>query len=492
MHPLGWGRDRRRPWLSRVAQVGKVTNSTWWSIGGQVSGYALSMLATAVLSRIISPGDYGILDMANTVIAFFVIFADGGIAWSVLQKKGISRGEVANLFWINSGIGALLAAFCFLSSGTVARFYGNDDLEIVLQVLSLNFLLSGFSLVGFMWLRRNLEQKSIAMIEIGSIIVSSGVGIYFATIGCGYWSLVAVVIVKTTVRFACAIFMTLSIVDWYDRSVPLKQLVSFGVNIQIYLTISYIYKNFAAILIGKHFGVESIAAYAKAVFLMNLPSTLIVGAVSGVCIPVLARKTEGSKEYSDMYREFISKVMLLAMPMSLFFVAFPRESVHFLYGASWEQAGVILAYLSLACLVIPLYSTMSWPLMASGRGRIMIAWGTTSALAHVTAAAMTVRHGPNAVAFAQGAVTALLLVGWGGYVLRRFEIDVRGLIADIFRIMSVLLVSMVLVKSALAFIVIDNVYVLVPVASSAFMLVAGAIFTVVDKRSWKERLSINV
>src|SRR5690606_14719908 len=109
-------------------------------------------------------------------------------------------------------IGAVLAACCFLSSGLVASFYGNNDLEIVLKVLSLNFLLSGFSLVGFMWLRRNLDQKSIAVIEVVSIVVSSGVGIYFAMAGYGYWSLVAVVLAKTLVKFASAMFLTRGIV----------------------------------------------------------------------------------------------------------------------------------------------------------------------------------------------------------------------------------------------------------------------------------------
>lgn len=156
------------------------------------------------------------------------------------------------------------------------------------------------------------------------------------------------------------------------------------------------------------------------------------------------------------------------------------------------EAGEILAYLALACLVIPLYSTISWPVMASGKGRVMIVWGLTSAVAHVTATAIAVPYGPNAIAIVQGGVTALLLVAWGSYVFRRFAIAVRSLAGDIFRIMSVLLFSIALVKSVLWLVPVDDVYVLVPVASISFILVAGGISTLVDKRPWKEKLSINV
>ena len=67
-----------------------------WSILSQFSNYGLSLIFTIFLARIILPFEYGIVNQAQTITAFFIIFADGGIVWSIVREKMIKNEEVIN------------------------------------------------------------------------------------------------------------------------------------------------------------------------------------------------------------------------------------------------------------------------------------------------------------------------------------------------------------------------------------------------------------
>ena len=54
------------------------------------SGIVISLAVTAVLSRLLSPDDFGIVAIATVIISFFSIFTDMGIGAAVIQNKELT------------------------------------------------------------------------------------------------------------------------------------------------------------------------------------------------------------------------------------------------------------------------------------------------------------------------------------------------------------------------------------------------------------------
>ncbi|NEP26870.1 oligosaccharide flippase family protein [Moorena sp. SIO3I6] len=180
--------------LKRVA-----TSGVKWSLVSQVGRQVMQFVTTAILARLLSPSDFGLLGMAMIVIAFIDLFKDLGTSSAVIQRKNISDALLHSLFWINVALGILGIFVIFVISPLAASFYQEPRVTSVLRFLSLNFFISGISILQKAILEKNLAFNTLAKIEICAIVSASFVGIGSALLGFGVWSLVYQSLVLVTV-----------------------------------------------------------------------------------------------------------------------------------------------------------------------------------------------------------------------------------------------------------------------------------------------------
>ena len=104
------------------------------------AGIVSQMAISAILARLLTPDDFGVLAIATVLIAFFNVLSDIGIGVAVIQRKDLTDEDLNHLYSINVYIGFILSAVFFLSSGAISRFYDNEQLYYVCQLLSLLIL----------------------------------------------------------------------------------------------------------------------------------------------------------------------------------------------------------------------------------------------------------------------------------------------------------------------------------------------------------------
>src|SRR5260221_4356986 len=71
------------------------------TMAAQGTQFLLSLGATMVLARLLTPRDFGLVAMVTTVMSFFRIFKEAGLSTATVQHEGITHAQVSNLFWIN-------------------------------------------------------------------------------------------------------------------------------------------------------------------------------------------------------------------------------------------------------------------------------------------------------------------------------------------------------------------------------------------------------
>ena len=65
--------------------------------------FAIMLLGTAVLGRLLTPEDYGLIGSVAIVIGFVALFKDLGLASAIIQREELTQREVSTLFWLNLG-----------------------------------------------------------------------------------------------------------------------------------------------------------------------------------------------------------------------------------------------------------------------------------------------------------------------------------------------------------------------------------------------------
>src|SRR5271154_1878106 len=132
----------------------------------------IQLIATIVLARLLTPADFGVVAMVTTFSLLLVSFGLNGYTEAVIQREEMTHALASNLFWINAGVG-LLMAMGFAAAGSVmARFYHDQRVTHVAVSVSLTIVISSVSIVHLALLKRALRFSETSANDVFSGIIS--------------------------------------------------------------------------------------------------------------------------------------------------------------------------------------------------------------------------------------------------------------------------------------------------------------------------------
>ena len=87
-----------------------------WSFFSESASKLISPLVFIVLSRLLTPDDFGVMTSALMVIGFSQIFWEAGMGKALIQKQTEVLASSNVAFWINIVLGLIISMFLFLMS----------------------------------------------------------------------------------------------------------------------------------------------------------------------------------------------------------------------------------------------------------------------------------------------------------------------------------------------------------------------------------------
>jgi PST family polysaccharide transporter len=368
--------------------------------------FALTLASTMVLARLLTPRDFGLIAMVTTVTGFLRVFKDLGLSTATIQREEITHAQVSNLFWINVAVSALLALVVVSLAPVVAWFYREPRLVGVTLALSVTFLFSGSTVQHMALLYRQMRFKAVAAIQLGSMTVGVVCGITAALCKCGYWSLV----ISSVAMEAAGLLFTWSISRWRPQLPVLRSgtrsLVGFGANLTVSSFINCLSRNVDTLLLGRFYGAFSVGIYSRAMALLMRPLDQLLGPVTTVIEPMLARLQGEPERYRRTFLQIFNSMALVGFMAIGLLLALARPVTLVLLGSQWEKASVIFAGFTGLALYSPLASALGFLLISQGRGRDLLVISVVSNFAVIAGIICGLPFGPAGVA-----------VGWSVGVL---------------------------------------------------------------------------
>jgi len=391
------------------AQVGsRARRGAVWSVAQICLRNGVSLCLTAALARVLSADDYGLVGMVATLTGFLMVFSDMGFSWASVQRKGLTHGQVTSLFWLNVVAGFLLWVLCMVLAPGLARFFGREELITITSILGATFAMSGVAVQPMALLKRAMDFRVIAEIEIAATICGAVSAIAVAVSGGGYWALVAQGLISAAVRSSLVLLRT----SWrFKRPVKgtgVRELIALGGLLSINDVLIFISRNLDGLLIGRVWGARELGLYNRAYFLMLLPSSLINSVLAGLMVPSLSAFQDDREHFGTIYRRAIVVVAYIGTPMAVGLALTAAPAVELVYGPKWGEVATILAWLSIAGISQPVYNTNGWLFTATGRGMQYLTLTLVNTILLSMVFFWTVRDG--AIAVAQGYGVAMGLV----------------------------------------------------------------------------------
>ncbi len=351
------------------------------TVASQLTYFVLQLGGTAVLARLLTPNDYGLVGMVVAVISFAAVFRAFGLSAATIQRATISREQVSALFWINLGFSVILAAGVAAASPLIARFYHEPSLGPVSAVLALSLVLSGLSIQHAALLRRHVKMGGLALANIASEVVNVGVAIALAAAGLRYWALVCGTLASALTLTALTFFLCPWIPGLPRRRSGVRQMVGFGATVMGFDMANYFARNLDNVLIGRHSGAVSLGYYSRAYSLFMLPISQIRGPVFQVALPVLSSLQAEPGRYAKYFTRISDILATLVVPLTALVVVEADFLVEVLLGPQWQGVVPLFRILASVGLVqgvttagdlVPLSMGFSRRFLRYGIGRALI------------------------------------------------------------------------------------------------------------------------
>ncbi|HUU43230.1 MAG TPA: lipopolysaccharide biosynthesis protein, partial [Planctomycetota bacterium] len=398
------------------------------SVTARVTAFLLRMGSLAVLARLLTPADFGLIAMVTAVIGFMVLFKDLGLSYATIQKKDLTHPQVSALFWINVGLSVVILGVTAALSPVIAWFYEEPQLVGITLALAAGFLFSGLTTQHRALLRRQMRFGTLAVVEVSAALAGVGAGIISALFGAGYWALV-LMILTTEAGMTVGVWMVSGWRPGFPRGRSgVRALLAFGGYLTGFRLVNYFARNLDNILIGRVWGGRALGLYAKAYNLLLLPLSQINEPLGEVVFPALSHIRDDRPRFRDYYLKSLSMLTLVTAPTSILCLVLADEIILTVLGPQWTEAGDIFRLLAIGALIQPLMSSANWLYIPTGRTRELLKFGSIGVALIVVSFFVGLPHGATGVALCYSC--AVLLWAWPcmHFAARDTLVDWRGIL----------------------------------------------------------------
>ncbi|OUE27396.1 lipopolysaccharide biosynthesis protein [Clavibacter michiganensis] len=407
------------------------------TIGAQLIRILIQVASVVVLARLLTPTDYGLLAMVLAIIGVGEIFRDFGLSNAAIQARDLSRTQRDNLWWINAGIGLVLAALVFCAAWPLAAVFGHDELIPIAHALSLTFVFNGLATQYRASLTRSLRFRALATADVTAPAVALLVAIGGALLGWGYWALVAQQLTQTLVLLALAVGFARWIPRLPRRGEPMGPLLRFGWNMVSSQMVGYVSNNIDTFLVGLRFGAGSLGIYNRAFQLLMTPLAQIRSPLTTVAIPVLSRLADEQRRFADyVARGQLALGYTLGAGLGLVAASAVPITAVFL-GPQWDSVAPILRLLAIAGIFDTLAFVGYWVYVSRGLTGDLFRFSLLSAVIKVSCILVGSSFGIVGIAAGYAAAPALCWPISLWWLSRKAPIPTRRLYMGALRIIGV-------------------------------------------------------
>lgn len=371
----------------------KAVKGTAWNTAASASRIASALLILPILSRLLDPADFGIMQVGMPIVLFMMLFNDLGIGPALVRADDPSPTFWSTAFWTNLFMGSLLTAIVYVTAGPVADWYALPRAEPILQALAFTLILNCVSVTPGAWLLRTFRFRALAMVEVFSMVVGIVVAIVSAFHGAGAWALV---------WQQLAMFAVKSTSLWILASVPLslsydfreiRAIIPFISNLLGSQIVNFFARNSDNIIIARVLGDVALGFYSIAYRIMLMPVQFFAWGIAGVLLPTLSTfKTDLPRVKSACLRVF-RIIALITFPTMAGIAALSEPIVGLVLGDRWLPAAPVLALLAPIGAFQSISSSQGAMFMALGRTDVLFRYALVTTIVVVTAFLIGTQYG---------------------------------------------------------------------------------------------------
>ena len=361
----------------------QIFSGVFYTAIAKYSGIFISLIVTAVLARMLSPDDFGVVAVATVIINFFNIFTNIGFSSAIIQNKELTKRDLSNIYIFTVWLGIILGVLFFLSSWIIANYYQNTQLIFICQLLSVSLFFSAAAMVPNTLFYRDKDFKFIAYRTFFIQITVGMLSVAVALCGGGLYALTIQPILSSLLLYLISLKKYPQKFRFTSGIVSVKKIWNYSVYQFLFNIVNYFTRNLDKLLIGKYMGMSPLGYYEKSYRLMMLPLQNITFVITPVMHPVLSDYQNDMGKLGNAHERIVRLLAFIGFPLSILLSFCSDELILLFFGNQWLPSIPVFRILSLTVGIQLILSSSGSFYQAGNDTRGMFICGVFSATASV-------------------------------------------------------------------------------------------------------------
>jgi PST family polysaccharide transporter len=415
--------------LGRVAFIGSVLQ-----MGSRGLRALLGVFSLGILSRFLSPAEFGAFALIFFLILLVQLLADFGLRVALVQKPEVTQLEMSSVFWFSVALSTGISLIVWLAATPIAALLGDVSVSRYVEMVAPAFAIMSLRGVPLAVLERQFRFGQIATSELLAALVGAGTAIAFAVAGGSVESLVFQQLAMVAVN--------VGVTMWFAKWRPLPQfslaairpMMGFGTSVTMTALIQFTAGYIDRPVIGSRLPASDLGYLTVAHQTVMTPVRTVVQNMRRVTFPLMSSVQTDTGRVAGAHLATLHMLFLVLAPICAGLSALAGPATRILLGPGWGPAAMVISVFSIMTLIGSIAEANAAIFSARGRVKFLFYWSIFSLIANLGSLLLVVDYGLEAIAWTRCALVVLLLVpvqSW--FAARELEIGQGAIPSAVWR-----------------------------------------------------------
>ena len=319
----------------------KILHNAMWIIGCKIVQAILTMLITMLTARYLGPANFGIINYAAALVAFFIPIMQLGLR-NVLVQEVVNRpNEEGKILGTAMGMCLSAALFCMLMIFLICSMInrGEHETAVVCILYSVNLLFQALEMIVY-WFQAKLLSKYQAVVSLVAYIMVSVYKVILLVIKKGiFWFAISQAIDYMIISMTLIIIYKKVGGQSFEFSyVEAKKMFE---KSKFYIVSSLMVTIFAQIdriMLKLMIGDEATGYYSAAVTCASMTSFIFAAIIDSMRPSIYENKGRDEKKYEDSIIALYNIIIWLALLQNIIITMMAKPVVIVMYGNQYLPA----------------------------------------------------------------------------------------------------------------------------------------------------------
>lgn len=314
---------------------------------------ALEIIFFALMSRLLSPEDFGYFAIIIAVTSVFQCLTEAGLGSAVIQSNNAKRDYISTALGLSVVIGLFFTILLIILAKPLSIALGQGTTIITsLRWMSITLLLCSVNSIGRAMFMRTLNFLTYGWCQLASYLISSLIGVVMAVMGYGVSAIIVSTITNTVLMT-----LILFVVDGTYPSIRIqrryvREIVSYGGWLTGSVILRRVTTEIDKIILTQWLPVSSIGAYNRPSNFIARIQEQVIGVFDTVLFPILSSIQKETDRLGETLLRAVSLVSWFATILAACFFVGAELLINIFFGENWLWLTDIFKILSISVIFL--------------------------------------------------------------------------------------------------------------------------------------------